>query len=124
MARMTRHIAYDVRGSAIAVRNRAAPEVRRRARQRSSTRSWRRVKEHGMEQKPVKSTDASARRKLLRSKVHLGLAAFGTLAAVVGIGVVIKGGLYFDRTKVLVGVGIIIVSTVLYVSMLFIESDE
>ena len=78
-----------------------------------------------MEQKPVESTDVSARRKkLIRSKIHVGLAAFGTLAAVVGIGVVIKGGLYFDRTKVLVGVGIIIVSTILYISMLFIEADE
>ncbi|QQC65920.1 DUF2964 family protein [Paraburkholderia ginsengisoli] len=77
-----------------------------------------------MEQKPVEPTDAAARRKLIRSKVHVGLAAVGTLSAVAGIGVVINGGLYFNRTKVLVGVGIIIVSTVLYVSMLFISADE
>lgn len=69
-------------------------------------------------------TDASMRRKLIRSKVHVGLAAFGTLAAVAGIAVAINGGLEFNRTKVLVGVGIIIVSTVLYVSMLFIDADD
>jgi hypothetical protein len=70
------------------------------------------------------STDDQARRKLIRSKVHIGLAAFGTLAAVAGIGVVINGGLEFNRTKVMVGVGIIVVSTILYVSMLFIAADE
>jgi hypothetical protein len=83
-----------------------------------------RAKEHEMEQGQPEATDASMRRKLIRSKVHLGLAAFGTLAAVAGIGVVINGGLEFNRTKVLVGVGIIIVSTVLYVSMLFVAADE
>jgi ABC-type proline/glycine betaine transport system permease subunit len=69
-------------------------------------------------------SDDQARRKLIRSKVHIGLAAFGTLAAVAGIGVVINGGLEFNRTKVMVGVGIIVVSTILYVSMLFIAADE
>lgn len=77
-----------------------------------------------MGQDRSESTDVSARRKLMRSKVHLGLAAFGTLAAVGGIGVVINGGLEFNRTKVLVGVGIIVVSTILYVSMLFVAADE
>jgi hypothetical protein len=77
-----------------------------------------------MEQDDPDSTDASARRKLIRSKVHVGLAAFGTLAAVAGIAVAINGGLEFNRTKVLVGVGIIVVSTILYISMLFIEADE
>ena len=47
-------------------------------------------------------TDDQERRKLIRSKVHVGLAAFGTLAAVAGIGVAINGGLEFNRTKVLV----------------------
>jgi hypothetical protein len=83
-----------------------------------------RAEEHEMADEQSKSTDDSARRKLIRSKVHVGLAAFGTLASVAGIGVVINGGLEFNRTKVLVGVGIIVVSTILYVSMLFIASDE
>lgn len=59
------------------------------------------------------------RRKLISSKIHVFLAAVGTLSSVVGIAVAINGGLEFNRTKVLVGVGIIIVSTVLYISMLF-----
>jgi hypothetical protein len=59
------------------------------------------------------------RRKLIRSKVHVLLAAVGTLASVAGIAVAIDGGLEFNRTKVFVGVGIIVVSTILYVSMLF-----
>jgi ABC-type proline/glycine betaine transport system permease subunit len=71
-----------------------------------------------------KSNGDSARKKLTSSKVHIGLAAFGTLSAVAGIGVVINGGLEFNNTKVLIGVGIIVVSTILYVSMLFVAADE
>ena len=59
------------------------------------------------------------RRSLIRSKLHVLLATIGTLSSVVGIGVAINGGLEFDRTKVFVGVGIIVVSTIVYVSMLF-----
>ncbi|MFT4067402.1 DUF2964 family protein [Paraburkholderia sp.] len=77
-----------------------------------------------MEQKESKSTAESERRRLIRSKIHVGLAALGTLSAVAGIGVVINGGLYFNRTKVLVGVGIIVVSTILYISMLFVAADD
>ncbi|NML32927.1 DUF2964 family protein [Paraburkholderia antibiotica] len=77
-----------------------------------------------MEPKQAQSTDQAERRKLIRSKIHVGLAAFGTLSAVAGIGVVINGGLYFDRTKVMIGVGIIVVSTILYISMLFVSADE
>jgi hypothetical protein len=81
-------------------------------------------KELRMGQKRWKSIIAPERRKLVRSKVHVGLAAVGTLSAVAGIAVVINGGLEFNRTKVLVGVGIIVVSTVLYISMLFVAADE
>jgi Protein of unknown function (DUF2964) len=81
-------------------------------------------KELRMEQKRWKSTVVPERRKLIRSKIHVGLAAVGTLSAVAGIAVAINGGLEFNRTKVLVGVGIIVVSTVLYISMLFIAADE
>ncbi|SAK53182.1 hypothetical protein [Caballeronia ptereochthonis] len=63
------------------------------------------------------------RRRLFLSKAHVGLAAAGTLAACVGIGIAINGGLEFNRTKVLVGVGIIAVSTVLYISMLFVQDE-
>ena len=64
------------------------------------------------------------RGRLLLSKVHVVLAAIGTLSAVLGIGVAIYGGLEFNRAKVFVGVGIIVVSTILYVSMLFVSDDE
>jgi|GEM_PF-1668054 len=77
-----------------------------------------------MEPKESESTTESERRRLLRSKIHTGLAAFGTLSAIAGIGVVINGGLYFDRTKVMIGVGIIVVSTILYISMLFVAADD
>jgi hypothetical protein len=68
--------------------------------------------------------DKPPRRKLLLSKVHIALAAIGTLSSVVGIGVAIDGGLEFNRTKVFVGVGIIVVSTILYISMLFVPDAE
>jgi hypothetical protein len=77
-----------------------------------------------MDQKRVRSADEEEHRRVVRGKVRIGLAAFGTLAAVAGIGVVISGGLYFNTTKVLVGVGIIIVSTILYVSMLFLSRND
>ncbi|CAE6759760.1 DUF2964 family protein [Paraburkholderia haematera] len=63
------------------------------------------------------------RRSLIRSKIHVWLATIGTLSSVVGIGVAINGGLEFNRTKVFVGVGIIVVSTIVYVSMLFAPSE-
>lgn len=63
------------------------------------------------------------RRKLIRSKVHVLLAAIGTLMSVVGICVAIDGGLEFNRTKVFVGVGITVVSTIIYISMLFAPAE-
>lgn len=77
-----------------------------------------------MEQNRVRSPDEDERRRVVLGKVRIGLAAFGTLAAVAGIGVVINGGLYFNTTKVLVGVAIIVVSTILYVSMLFVSRND
>ena len=74
---------------------------------------------------PKTSTpDKPLRRRLLLSKIHIGLAAIGTLSSVVGIGVAIDGGLEFNRTKVFVGVGIIVASTILYISMLFVPDVE
>ncbi|MCX4144762.1 MULTISPECIES: DUF2964 family protein [Paraburkholderia] len=63
------------------------------------------------------------RRSLIRSKLHVLLATIGTLSSVVGIGVAINGCLEFNRTKVFVGVGIIVVSTIVYVSMLFAPAE-
>ncbi|SEJ57201.1 hypothetical protein SAMN05192539_101385 [Paraburkholderia diazotrophica] len=70
---------------------------------------------------PWNSPKRQARRKMIWSKAHVVLAAIGTLSAVVGIAVAINGGLEFNRAKVFVGVGIIVVSTILYVSMLFVD---
>jgi Protein of unknown function (DUF2964) len=66
----------------------------------------------------------ATRRKLIRSKIHVLLAAIGTLAAVVGIAVTIDGGLEFNRPKVLIGACTIVVSTILYISMLFVAADD
>ncbi len=56
------------------------------------------------------------------SKAHVALAAAGTLSSCFGIG--IDGGLEFDRTKLFLGVGLIAISTVLYIAMLFVKDDE
>ncbi len=77
-----------------------------------------------MDPKTSVRSGRSARGRLLLGKVHVVLAAIGTLSAVLGIGVAIDGGLEFNRVKVFVGVGIIVVSTILYVSMLFVSDDE
>ncbi|MBN3804539.1 hypothetical protein GXB81_15995 [Paraburkholderia sp. Ac-20336] len=76
-----------------------------------------------MERNESQPNGDAERRKLISSKIHVGLAAFGTLSSIAGIGVVIIGGINFDRTRVLVGVGIIVVSTILYISMLFVDAD-
>lgn len=73
-----------------------------------------------MDTKSSARSERSARRRLFFSKVHIALAAIGTLSAVFGIGIAINGGLEFNQTKVFVGVGIIVVSTILYISMLVI----
>jgi len=83
-----------------------------------------RAKEQGMEQSESESAAESERKRLIRSKIHVGLAAVGTLTSVFGIGIAIIGGINFDQTKVLVGVSIIVVSTILYVSMLFVAADD
>ncbi|SAL85078.1 hypothetical protein AWB67_06847 [Caballeronia terrestris] len=54
-----------------------------------------------------------------RNKVRVALAAVGTLAAVFGIGIAVNGLLEFNRQKVIVGVCVIVFSTVLYVAMLW-----
>jgi DNA-directed RNA polymerase subunit E'/Rpb7 len=63
------------------------------------------------------------RRKLIRSKLHVLLATIGTLASVVGVCVAINGALEFNRTKVFIGVGITVVSTIVYIAMLFAPSE-
>jgi hypothetical protein len=58
------------------------------------------------------------RRLQMRNKLRVLLAAIGTLTAVVGIGVCVNGLVEFNRTKVIVGACIIVVSTVTYIVML------
>ena len=77
-----------------------------------------------MAQKQWNKPLITPRAKLIRSKIHVLLAAIGTLAAVAGIAVTIDGGLEFNRTKVLAGACTIVVSTILYISMLFIAADD
>ncbi|MBB5447490.1 MULTISPECIES: hypothetical protein [unclassified Paraburkholderia] len=77
-----------------------------------------------MERSETETTAESERKRLVRSKIHVGLAALGTLSSVFGIGIAIIGGINFDQTKVLLGVGIIVVSTILYVSMLFVAAED
>jgi hypothetical protein len=72
-----------------------------------------------MEPDRRKSRGFRARRKLPRSDLRIFIAAVGTLTAVFGMAVAIYGGLEFNRTKVVVGVGITVVSTAIYVWMIF-----
>jgi hypothetical protein len=46
------------------------------------------------------------------SKVCVALAAIGTLAAVFGIAICVFGLVEFNQTKVLIGAGVIVVSTI------------
>jgi hypothetical protein len=53
------------------------------------------------------------------SELRVFIAAVTTLTAVFGMAVAILGGLEFNRTKLLVGIGIAVVSTVVYIWMIF-----
>lgn len=64
------------------------------------------------------------RRKMINSKLHVLLATVGTLASVVGICIAIDGGLEFNRTKVFIGVGLTVVSTIVYIAMLFTPAEQ
>jgi hypothetical protein len=64
------------------------------------------------------------RRRLFLSRAHVLLAVIGTFGSVIGIGIAIDGGLEFNRTKVFTGVGMIAVSTIVYISMLFVHDDD
>ncbi|MFL9869090.1 hypothetical protein PQR67_33395 [Paraburkholderia fungorum] len=52
------------------------------------------------------------------SKVCVALAAIGTLTAVFGIAICVFGLVEFNQTKVLIGAGVIVVSTIAYILML------
>ncbi|MBB4513997.1 hypothetical protein [Paraburkholderia fungorum] len=52
------------------------------------------------------------------SKVCVVLAAIGTLMAVFGIAICVFGLVEFNQTKVLIGVCVIVVSTIAYILML------
>jgi hypothetical protein len=58
------------------------------------------------------------RRTRVRNNLRVLIAAIGTLAAVVGIGVCVNGLVEFNRTKVIVGACVIVISTITYIVML------
>ncbi|WP_413197121.1 hypothetical protein [Pararobbsia alpina] len=64
------------------------------------------------------------RRVALLSRFHIGLAVVGTLSAVAGIAIAIDGGFEFNRTKVFAGIGVIVVSTVFYIVMIFVPDED
>jgi hypothetical protein len=58
------------------------------------------------------------RRMRIRNKLRVMLATIGTLTAVIGIAVCVNGLVEFNKTKVIVGACVIVVSTVTYIVML------
>ncbi|CAE6714218.1 hypothetical protein R69927_06184 [Paraburkholderia domus] len=52
------------------------------------------------------------------SKVRIVLAALGTLMAVFGIAICVFGLVEFNNAKILIGVCVIVVSTITYILML------
>jgi len=51
-------------------------------------------------------------------KLRILVAAIGTLGAAAGIAVVVYGLVQFDQTKVITGVAMIVISTIVYVTIL------
>jgi uncharacterized membrane protein len=64
------------------------------------------------------------RRIALLSRFHIGLAVVGTLTAAAGIAIAIDGGFEFNRTKVLTGIAVIVVSTAFYITMIFVPDEK
>jgi hypothetical protein len=58
------------------------------------------------------------RRHRVWSKMRIFVAAMGTLGSAAGIAIAVIGLLNFDNRKVITGVAVIIVCTVIYVSIL------
>ena len=70
------------------------------------------------------SSRRQRRRLALLSRFHIGLAVIGTLTAVAGIGIAIDGGFEFNRTKVFAGIAVVFVSTIFYITMIFVPDEE
>lgn len=58
------------------------------------------------------------RRHRVWSKLRILVAAIGTLGSATGIAIAVFGLVQFNNTKVITGVVVIIVSTVIYISIL------
>ncbi|MBN3813254.1 DUF2964 family protein [Paraburkholderia sp. Ac-20347] len=58
------------------------------------------------------------RRHRVWSKLRILVAAIGTLGSATGIAIAVLGLVQFNNQKVMIGVGVIIVSTAVYVSIL------
>ncbi|CAM2150290.1 MAG: DUF2964 family protein [Paraburkholderia tropica] len=58
------------------------------------------------------------RRHRVWSKLRIFVAAIGTLGSATGIAIAVLGLVQFNNQKVMIGVGVIIVSTAVYVSIL------
>ncbi|WP_321969034.1 hypothetical protein [Paraburkholderia tropica] len=58
------------------------------------------------------------RRHHVWSKLRIFVAAIGTLGSATGIAIAVLGLVQFNNQKVMIGVGVIIVSTAVYVSIL------
>ena len=72
----------------------------------------------GLNMKPDQLEAPANPEETTGSKVCVVLAAIGTLMAVFGIAICVFGLVEFNNTKVLIGVGVIIVSTITYILML------
>lgn len=57
-------------------------------------------------------------------KLRILVAAMGTLGAAAGIAVVVYGLVQFDETKVITGVAMIVISTIIYVTILAHDRDR
>ncbi|WP_246257385.1 DUF2964 family protein [Pararobbsia alpina] len=65
-----------------------------------------------------KAQASPQQRTRARNKLRVVIAAIGSLTAVAGIGICINGLVEFNKTKVAVGVCIMVISTVTYIVML------
>jgi negative regulator of sigma E activity len=72
----------------------------------------------------LRQGSAAEQRHRTWSKLRILVAALGTLSAAAGIAVVVYGLVQFNNTKVITGVAMIVISTIIYVTILARDRDR
>ncbi len=72
----------------------------------------------------LRQDTGAERRHRMWSQLRIFIAAMGTLCSAAGIAIAVYGLVQFNKTKVITGVAMIVVSTIVYVTILVRDRDR